>query len=70
MQGYETIEYSVEYDDRQNADAYTPKRDPVWIDGKGKYTYRSDGSRWFSDDNGYSFHRAVPTAALTVVPER
>jgi hypothetical protein len=66
MRRYDPIEYTVEYEERQNTNALFPKKDPVWIDGKGKYTYRSDGKRWFIDENGYTFNSGQPD----VIPEK
>src|SRR5262245_43984804 len=66
MRQYDSVEYTGEYEERQNTNALLPKKDPVWIDGKGKYTYRSDGTRWFIDENGYTFNSGQPG----VMPER
>jgi hypothetical protein len=66
MRRYDAVEYTVEYEERQNANGLFPKKDPVWIEGKGKYTYRSDGKRWFFDENGYTFNVGQPDA----IPEK
>ncbi|MBS0263054.1 MAG: carboxypeptidase regulatory-like domain-containing protein [Planctomycetes bacterium] len=56
MRLFDSVEYALEYTESRNAAGFgnaDPKR---WIEGDGKYVFRSDGRRWFLDEHGLSFN--------------
>lgn len=56
MRQYDAIDYTVESDERRNTNAFMRSRPPVIVEGKGKFTYRSDGGRWLADEHSFSYN--------------
>jgi len=49
---FESIEYSAQYEDTRNTRALGAE--PLLVNGRGDYVYRSDGRRWFVHENGFT----------------
>src|SRR5258708_2050977 len=54
MRKFDSIESAVEYTETRNLAPWGSNK-PVWVDGEGRYVYRSDGIRWFLDEHANTF---------------
>lgn len=61
MRDYDSTEYSIEYTEKRNAE-WRDDLEPKFFEGKGHYTYRGDGTRWFLDELGFTHNSGTPIA--------
>ena len=54
MQQFISVEYSGEYEEVRDANAFQEDAEPLNFTGTGHYQYRSDGRRWFADEHGFT----------------
>jgi beta-lactamase regulating signal transducer with metallopeptidase domain len=55
MQRFISVDYTAEYAEQRDANAFRDGVDPLLLDGTGGYTFRSDGRRWFADERGFMY---------------
>jgi peroxiredoxin len=56
MRLFETVEYSVDYTESRDVSGFGSNEPRRWIDGDGRYVYRSDGRHWFLDEHALTFN--------------
>jgi beta-lactamase regulating signal transducer with metallopeptidase domain len=55
MLRFASVDYSAEYGEQRDANAFRDGVDPLLLDGTGRYTFRTDGRRWFADEHGFTY---------------
>lgn len=55
MRRFRTVEYTAEYGEQRDANAFRGEGAPLLLEGSGRYTFRTDGRRWFADEHGFTY---------------
>jgi alkyl hydroperoxide reductase subunit AhpC len=69
MLRFASVDYSAEYGAQRDANAFRDGVHPLLLEGTGRYTFRTDGRRWFADERGFTYTTGTtdvrPTRAVS-----
>lgn len=57
MKRFESVEYQAESTANVNTNAFRTDVEPVLVTGDTQYLYRSDGSRWFVEEDAFTWNQ-------------
>lgn len=57
MEQFAAVDYTAETTAIVNTNAYSPGKEPIRVEGKSSYQYRSDGARWFVDEDQFAYRK-------------
>ena len=57
MKQFTSVEYSAEIHSVRNTNAWQVNAEPVLVEGSGQVHYRSDGSRWYVDEDTFTYRQ-------------
>ncbi len=57
MKRFTSVEYTAEIHSVRNTNAWRVNADPALVEGTGQVHYRSDGSRWYVDEDTFTYRQ-------------